>query len=193
MKSSDMNALGESGGKKRTQSVEEETSLNGEFLEAEQVNMKRLACINKEWKSDFDELAELNKKFDDLPNPVDNETIFKFVNKVGSVLNKNEKNSSEEEKESFEVEGETSDLSTQIIDGETSLQCFKVEKVNFKNLKKINKEFQDLPASEKNSYEKIMQFKNNIKKLMGLKEEKYSTENESKNFFKLMKTVMEID
>ena len=97
--------------------VEEETSLNGE-----KVNMKRIACINKELKPKkvkLEDVQRLNKEFDDLPTPVDNKTIFKLVFKVPSVLDKKKKNSSEKEEESFKVKGETSDLNTRIIGGET--------------------------------------------------------------------------
>ena len=53
------------------------------------------------------------------------------------------------------------------------------QQVNMKNLDKINKEFESLSASEQNSLEKIMQFKNKVKQLL-LNEQKYSTKVGSK-------------
>ena len=53
------------------------------------------------------------------------------------------------------------------------------QQVNMKNLDKINKEFKNLSASEQNSLERIMQFKDKVKPLL-LKEQKYSTQVGSK-------------
>ena len=71
---------------------------------------------------------------------------------------------------------------TQSVEGEISFheESLILEKTNLESLAQLNKEFQDLADhAEKSSYERIMEFKNKVKKLL-LKEQKYSTKVGSK-------------
>ena len=133
-----------------TQIIDVETSLHGMHSE-----------------SDLKGFVQLNEEFENR-STTDKAAIMKCVTKIGLKLKEiSEKNCNkvpEKLEQSYKKAPEKG--RSQSVERAISSQCLKAEKVNMKNLPKINKEFQDLSTAEKISHEKIMEFKTKVKNIL---------------------------